>query len=134
MNVPRKQTVLEFTLYALIILMTALPAFFYKIMSGIAPSVRLNIWVAVPYFGVLIWAFMRLNSVHRKRKAQQETAPRTIAVQTELPARPQEPTPVAGSGEQAQSIFGLTLAQVAILLLVFTTAIVSFTWALRALR
>ena len=134
MNLPKKQSVLEFALYALIIFLTALPAFFYKIMSGIAPSVKLNVWAAVPYCGVLIWAFMRLNSVHRKRKEQRQADRTTAAVQPDVSTGVQEPAPVAAGGQQAQSIFGLSLAQIAILLLVFTTAIVSFTWALKALR
>jgi len=129
----KRQIVFEFTLYALIILMTASAGFFNHVVSDDPRLSNLTVWIAIAYFAFLAWAFSRLNTVHRRRK---ERKARELVLQTRetVADRPGEAAPAFDGAEQSRSVFGLTLAQAAVILLVFTTAVLSFTWALSILR
>ena len=126
-NPQRKQAIIEGALYVLIVFLAGLPAVFYKVLSNFAPGVRFNFWAVLPYCAVLVWAFTRLNSVHRKRKAQQAASvPETPQVQP--------PAPVVASVDARRAVLGLSVAQIAVVVLVFAAAVVSFTWVLSVLR
>jgi hypothetical protein len=106
----------EFFLYTAIIVETALAAFVYKVIFRGAGLESLTISLTIVYFGFLAWAILQLNSLHRKRKLEPSAVP-----------TPAAETPVqAGPAAQAR-ILGLTPAQVFVVVLVFATAVVSFT-------
>ena len=66
----------EYFLYAIIILETAAAALAYKTISEVAQlSSAVRAYVVVLYFGVLLWVFVQLNRLHRKRKKAVGAAP-----------------------------------------------------------
>ena len=120
--------IFEYFLYSAIILETALAAFVYKVIFRGADLVSLNVSLAIIYFGFLAWAILQLNQLHRKRKLQEATRP------DPPPDVPLETAGVLESGEQERRIFGLTGAQLITVLIVFASAVVSFSWALSILH
>jgi hypothetical protein len=133
---PRKTGHLfELFLYAAIILETGLAAFFYKLALQDRGLGSLKIYFALGYFAFLGWAIGQLNKLHRKRKVFQtevvETAPEPE--REPEPAAEFEPAP-ARRGERARPLLGLTIAQLAIVAIVFGTAVATFSWAFKILE
>jgi hypothetical protein len=110
----------EYFLYAAIIVETALAAFVYKIIFRDPDLARFNVYFGIFYFAFLAWSLVQLNRAHRRRKLAQ-------AEPTAAPT----PAPVP---EHARSALGLTIPQLAIVVVVFATAVVAFSWALKLLR
>ena len=119
-------TAVEYFLYAVVIIETAIAAFGYK---AIAQAVQLwpaaTAYLAVVYLGVLGWVFYQLNRLHSLRKAG---AAASAQVRHEAPAGDQ-PAALA-SPASARLLFGFTRTQLAIVLLVFLAAMKVFSWAL----
>jgi len=117
----------EYFLYAAIIVETALAAFVYKIIFRDPDLARLNLYFGIFYFAFLAWSIVQLNKVHRGRKlAEAEPA--------EPPNEPNQRAEPAAVPEHSRSALGLTTAQLVIVIVVFITAVATFSWALRLLR
>jgi len=106
----------EYFLYAAIIAETGLAAFVYKTIFRDPDLARFNLYFGIFYFGFLTWSIVQLNNLHKRRKA--------------LDA---EPVAVA-EPEHTRPALGLTVAQLVIVVVVFVTALVTFSWALKLLR
>ena len=122
-NQPRRSsTAFEYFLYAAILTETGLAAVVYKFIFGSGELAHLRIYFAIFYFAFLAWGIAQLNILHRDRK---------------LPAASPGPDPEPARQESAagdtRPVFGLTAAQLVILLVVFATAVATFSWALRLL-
>jgi hypothetical protein len=143
---PAKATsaAVEYFLYAVIIIQTAIAAFAYKVVGG-AAQVWSNVvlYLGFIYVASLVMAFWQLNRLHNNRKKlRTSTVAREAAMQPAVPAAPvvaMEPrpqnTPDIEVGEtvaaaQALPVLGLTRGQLAIVLLVFLAALKVFSWAL----
>ncbi len=116
----------EYFLYVAIIAETALAALIYKVIFRSPELIHLRIYFAIFYFAFLGWAIAQLNLLHHDRN------PRVTGA-TALPAQsgPAEPEVVT---ENKRPLLGLTGAQLVIVVVVFATAVVTFSWALRLLR
>jgi len=124
----KTDTAFEYFLYAAIIAETALAIFIYKIIFRERELVHLNYYFGVFYLAFLGWSVAQLNKVHRHRKlAQVEPA----ADATRAQSIQKDPAAVP---ERTRSALGLTTAQLVIVVVVFATAIATFSWALRLLR
>ena len=122
-NTPRKAgTAFEYFLYAAILAETALAALVYKVIFESAELVRMRIYFAIFYFAFLGWAIAQLNKLHRTRKTQLTALP-VAAEPAEAKTAPQDTRPA----------LGLTGAQLLIVIVVFATAVATFSWALRLL-
>jgi hypothetical protein len=121
----------EYSLYGTIVLLTALAVIFY--MAGLRDQQisSLNRYASSLYFAVLSLAFRTLNSLYRRRKLQR-TDPTEAGNFHELVRDDSHHS--AGAGLQKSSFLGLSFAQFAVALLVFITACLTFTWALKVLR
>jgi hypothetical protein len=116
----------EYFLYAAIIAETALAAFVYKTIFRDPDLARLNLFFAIFYFAFLAWSIFQLNRVHRQRKlAQDEPA-------EEIHEEIQENQAVVP--RRSRSALGLDTVQLVIVVVVFATAVATFSWALRLLR
>jgi hypothetical protein len=114
----RKSSALfEYFLYAAIIAETGLAAFVYKVIFRDPGLARFQIHFGVFYCAFLAWPVYQLNSVHRRRKGEVREPER----------EPPEPVRTGAAP-------GLTTAQVAIVVVVFMTALATFSWALKLLR
>jgi hypothetical protein len=130
----RSSTPFEYFLYTAIIVETGLAALVYKAIFRNPDLARLNVYFAVFYFAFLAWAIAQLNLLHRDRNsklAQMEPPPADSA--------PIEPTaqeaPLAEvAREDTPPLLGLTGPQLVIVVVVFATAVATFTWALRLLN
>ena len=119
-------TAIEYFLYAVVIIQTAIAAFAYKtvVPQGARPWPTASIYLAVIYFAVLGWVFYQLNRLHGSRKAlaaveaDQEAVQAGERLATVIPA------------VQIPRLFGFTRPQLAIVLLVFVAALKVFGWAL----
>jgi len=126
----------EYFLYTAIILETGLAAFFYKLAFQDSGLAWLKACFAVFYFAFLGWAVGQLNKLHRKRKVvetelePEEEAPPPDFAEAEPMVR--EPAPIRRSA--ARPLLGLTVAQIAIVVIVFGTAVATFSWAFRMLQ
>jgi hypothetical protein len=134
-NPPNKAGQLfEYFLYTAIILETGLAALVYKMSFGDTGLGSLKIYFGVLYFAFLAWAISQLNKLHRKRQTL-ETTPR---IELELETEPEPaaaPVPAPSRPKlHARPVLGLTIAQLAIVLLVFGTAVATFSWAFSILR
>jgi hypothetical protein len=113
---------MEYFLYAAIIVETALAAFVYKTVLQDPDLARLSPYFGIVYFGFLAWCIAQLNKLHRRRKlAQAEpvtpmSEPIANLTATETHTRP--------------ALLGLTPAQLAIVVVVFASAVAAFTWVL----
>jgi hypothetical protein len=112
----------EYFLYAAIIAETALAAFVYKTIFRDPDLARLNLIFGAFYFAFLAWSIFQLNRVHRRRKLAQAEPAEAI----------QEDRAVVPRG--SRSALGLTIAQLVIVIVVFASAVATFSWALRLLR
>ena len=148
----RSSSPFEYFLYVAIILETALAALVYKAIFRDAELARLSAYFAVFYFAFLGWAIAQLNILHRDRRPKPATmlrpsdrhtedAPSPIASPFQEQASQEQAgrLPIETAREEEQSertspVLGLTTAQIAIVLVVFATAVATFSWALRLLR
>jgi hypothetical protein len=122
-NQPRRKTgaPFEYFLYAAIIVETALAAFVYKIIFRDPDLARLSLYFVLFYFAFLAWSIAQLNSLHRRRKLAQ--------------AEPVEPiSDLAPTEQRTRSALGLTTAQLVIVVVVFVTALATFSWLLKLVR
>jgi hypothetical protein len=129
---PRKtSTAFEYFLYAAILAETGLAALIYKFIFRNPEMARMRVYFAIFYFAFLAWAIAQLNMLHRDRTPGARQAPEREAepVQSTVAAEVQSTV----SAEDARSPLGLTAAQLAIVVLVFATAVAAFSWALRLL-
>jgi hypothetical protein len=127
----------EYFLYAIVIIQTAIAAFAYKTLSQ--PQIvwpGAVVYLAVIYFGVLGWVFYQLNRLHVQRKAaaslaasEHEPAGDAVSLQIENGAMEISDQPSAVA-VPARLVFGITRAKLAIVLLVFLGALKVFSWAL----
>jgi hypothetical protein len=120
---------MEYFLYAAIIVETALAAFVYKTILRDPELARLSLYFGILYFGFLAWCIAQLNRLHRRRKLVQAEP----AVPMSEPAGPIShlaPTET----HTGPALLGLTPAQLAIVAVVFVSAVAAFTWALTLLR
>jgi hypothetical protein len=137
------QAAYEYSLYGFIVLLTALAVVFYLAGSRDQQISSLNIYAGAAYFGLLGWAFHRLNALYRRRKMQQADLPgfEGYSVPREL-IRDDGKTEREAAQELAQiyasqptrSVMGLSSAQLAIAIVVFLAACLTFTWAWSNLR
>jgi hypothetical protein len=133
---PRKTSAsFEYFLYAAIIAETALAAFVYKTIFRDPELARLSLYFGIFYFAFLAWSIVQLNKVHRRRKlAEAEPAePMSDQVPTAGTERNREETRAAVS-EHTRPALGLTAAQLLIVIVVFVTAVATFSFALKLLR
>ncbi len=110
----------EYFLYAAIIAETGLAAFVYKTIFRDPDLARFNLYFGIFYFAFLTWSIKQLNNLHKRRKA--------------LEGEPVDVKEPAAEPEHTRSALGLTVAQVVIVVVVFVTALVTFSWALKLLR
>jgi len=111
----KAETLLEYALYAAILMMTVSGAFLYTSIVHDPLLSAFSTYLIVAYLVFLVLAFSQLNRLHRKRPKPEPPA-LTYAVKSPRP------------------ILGLTGTQLAILAFVFVTACVTFTWALSIVR
>ncbi len=116
----RSGTAFEYFLYTAILAETGLAALIYKVIFRSPDFARMRIYFAIFYFGFLAWAIAQLNMLHRNRTSKPDS-----------PA--QSPEPAVEPREDTRPAFGLTGAQLAIVVLVFATAVATFSLALRLL-
>ncbi len=119
---PRKTTTaFEYFLYVAIVAETGLAALIYKgiFQSGELPHLRA--YFAIFYFAFLAWTIAQLNLLHRDRNSR----PVSPVEQESEPAPPEIAT------ADTRPVFGLTGPQLVIVVVVFATAVVTFSWALR---
>lgn len=132
-NPPRKPgQAFEVFLYTAIILETGLAAFFYKLAFQDRGLASLKVYFAVGYFAFLGWTIAQLNRLHRKRK-QLETEGLETEAEPATESAEFEPAP-ARRREHARPVLGLTMAQLAIVAIVFGTAVATFSWAFKILE
>lgn len=112
----KAETVLEYALYAAILMMTVSGAFLYNTIVHDPLLSAFTTYLIVAYLVFLALAFSQLNRLHRKRPKPEPPPPTTYAVK---PRRP---------------VLGLTPAQLAIVAFAFVTACATFTWALSIAR
>jgi hypothetical protein len=113
---------MEYFLYAAIIVETALAAFVYKTILRDPELARLSLYFGIFYFGFLAWCIAQLNKLHRRRKLAQLQPAEPIGdlAPAQIHTRP--------------ALLGLTPAQLAIVAVVFVSAVAAFTWMLTLLR
>jgi len=126
-NPPRRtSTAFEYFLYAAILAETALAALIYKVMFRSPELMRMRVFFAIFYFAFLGWAIHQLNKLHRNRKQHlSDPAP--------APDREVNEPASRGAAEDTRPSLGLTGQQLVIVVVVFATAVATFSWALRFL-
>lgn len=121
---PRKSTKpFELFLYVAIFAETALAAVIYKVILRDPELANLRVYFAIFFFAFLAWAIAQLTMLHRERSA---------GVIDPMPIAEEEP--VQPAHRSTPAAFGLTAAQLAIVVVVFATAIATFSCAIRLLR
>jgi hypothetical protein len=130
-------TAVEYFLYSIVIIQTAIAAFAYKNLSQAELlQSRSMAYLAAIYAGVFAWVFYQLNKLHGKRKAGGVSAApaQTIetgdAVRMEAAARELADEAAIAAPVSGPLIFGITRAKLLIVLLVFLAALKIFSWAL----
>ena len=88
---------------------------------------HLRIYFAIFYFAFLGWAIAQLNMLHHDRNP-----PLAGATPLPPPAQPESAEPEFAI-ENKRPLLGLSGAQLVIVVVVFATAVVTFSWALRLL-
>jgi hypothetical protein len=124
------RTVSEYILYAAFPIGTFLLVIFYRASFADSQLAAFNVHVGVVYFGFIVACFSRLNTLHNRRKKVQPLA-RTI---TELSRNVDEIVTDRSPSGRSRHLFGLTSAQLAILIVVFLAAFVAFTWGLKLFK
>ncbi len=122
----RPSTAFEYFLYVAILAETGLAALIYKVIFRDPELLRLRIYFAVLYFAFLGWAIAQLHMLHRERNPPGENVMANASVS--------ESPEIAVEATGARPAFGLTRLQLAIVVLVFATAVATFSWALRLFR
>jgi hypothetical protein len=115
----------EYFLYAAIIAETALAAFIYKVIFNTRELARLNIYFGIFYLAFLAWSVAQLNKVHRNRR---------LAIAEPAPVQPANDKDRTAAPAHTRTALGLTAAQLVIVVVVFATAVATFSWALKLLR
>lgn len=128
-------TLFEYFLYVTLILETGLAASIYKMMSPEADLWRMRIYLGLFYFAFLSWGIFQLNRLHRKRKEfQGAVESEDLTTNLEMVAESRREPDVTGPGmegvEVSPVLFGLTIAQLMIVAVVFVTAVMAFSWVL----
>lgn len=126
----RSSMAFEYFLYAAIVAETALAALVYKIIFRDPDLARVRAYFAIFYFAFLAWAISQLNRLHRKRTARPEEEESVRGTQEPEQTALQ---PIATPRGERRSVLGLTAAQLVIVVVVFATAVATFSWALRLL-
>lgn len=108
----------EYFLYLAICAETGLAATIYKVIFRDPDMANVRVYFALFYFAFLAWAIAQLNMLHRERNSGRA-----------IPILPEEPA----SGN-TRRVLGLTTPQFVIVVLVFATAVATFSCALRLLR
>ena len=123
----------EYILYAAILITTALAVVFYKASLTDSQLASLNVHVGVVYFGFMAWVLSRLTTMYHKRKL---ALPTRHSIHIELMQQPvaRAPHRTQGPLEHARPTLGLTSIQLAILVVVFVTALTAFSCALKILK
>jgi uncharacterized membrane protein len=116
----KTSTAFEYFLYAAIIAETGLAALIYKVILSSHELIQLRVYFAVFYFAFLAWAIAQLNILHHNRN-------RAVADATPEPAQPEPEIAI----ENKRPLLGLTGPQLVIVVVVFATAVMTFSWALR---
>ncbi|HEV2688688.1 MAG TPA: hypothetical protein VGV35_09045, partial [Bryobacteraceae bacterium] len=138
------EAVYEYSLYGAIVLLTALAVIFYVAGSHDPQISSLNNYASTIHFGLIGWAFHRLDALYDRRKSRQPERADLVVDGCSIPTvlvrdygweEPEVAQELARvyRTEPAPSILGLTFAQLAIALAVFLTACLTFTWALSRL-
>jgi len=145
-SVNASESVYEYSLYAMIVLLTAVAVIFYKAAAHDDQIAALNIYAGAIYFAGLALGFHRLNAIYRRRKHRSTgdlpgVDPGYLSVHTELVRETGEPDPARmkelasfRTASEPHPFMGLSKPQLAVLLLIFVTACLTFTWALTVLR
>jgi hypothetical protein len=124
-NQPRKtSTAFEYFLYAAILAETGLAAVIYKVIFRDPGMGHFSFYFAIFYFAFLGWAIAQLNILHRDRNPR-------VADSTPVPP---EPVQEVIATQDSRPVFGLTTLQLLIVVLVFATAVATFSCALRLLN
>jgi len=138
-NAP-SSTPFEYFLYAAIIVETALAALVYKAIFRNAELAHFSVYFAIFYFVFLAWAIAQLNALHRDRhpkpahvEAPLQSDPASLASHAIEPRAPESELEPRET-EDTHPPFGLTRPQLVILVVVFATAVATFSCALRLLR
>ncbi len=113
----------SYFLYVAIFAETALAAVIYKVILRDPELANLRVYFAIFFFAFLAWAIAQLTMLHRERSA---------GVIDPMPIAEEEP--VQPAHRSTPAAFGLTAAQLAIVVVVFATAIATFSCAIRLLR
>jgi hypothetical protein len=135
---PRKtSTAFELFLYAAIIAETGLAALIYKVIFRSPDMARMRIYFAIFYFAFLAWAIAQLNILHRDRTAS--VVPSSPAAPLSQEQKRIEDAAAAEDAEEPTAghtgpLLGLSGPQLVIVVVVFATAVVTFSWALRLLE
>ena len=118
----------EYFLYAIVIIQTAIAAFAYKTFFPQSTGQWSNatIYLTVIYFSVLAGVFYLLNRLHANRKALGQAV--VLADQETVPV--EEKVASVAVPIRIPSLFGFTPAQLVIVLMVFLAALKLFGWAL----
>ena len=116
----RTSSAFEYFLYAAIVTETGLAAIIYKVIFGSGELSHMRFYFAIFYFAFLAWAIAQLHMLHRDRKAQVAQDPEPVR-------------PPASANERTRPLLGLTAGQLVIVVMVFATAVATFSWALRLL-
>jgi hypothetical protein len=133
-NRPKQRTSasFEYFLYAAIIVETALAAFVYKTIFRDPDLAHLSLYFGIFYFVFLAWSIIQLNKVHRRRKLVEAEPMPDRGPTEDIQRNPGQNRAVAP--EHHRSALGLSTAQLVIVVVVFVTAVVTFSWALKLLR
>jgi hypothetical protein len=116
----RTSSAFEYFLYAAIVTETGLAAIIYKVIFGSGELAHMRFYFAIFYFAFLAWAIAQLHTLHRDRKAHVAQDPEPVR-------------PPASANERTRPLLGLTAGQLVIVVVVFATAVATFSWALRLL-
>ena len=110
----------EYFLYTAIIAETGLAALVYKTIFRDPDLARFNLYFGAFYVAFLGWSIAQLNSIQRRRKL------------FPFEAKPEETG--APRAARTSGALGLSAAQLVVVVVVFATALATFTWALKLLR
>jgi hypothetical protein len=121
----RTNSAFEYFLYVAIVTETGLAALIYKVIFRSGELAHLRFYFAIFYFAFLAWAIAQLNMLHRDRNAQ--------VAESITPVQDREPVQQAAAIEGTRPLLGLTAAQLVIVVVVFATAVATFSWAMRLL-
>jgi hypothetical protein len=121
----KKSAAFEYFLYVAIILETGLAAFVYKTTFRDPDLIHLNLYFGIFYVAFLGWSIFQLNKLHRRRK---------LALSEPIPEIADSVPELDPSKRGTNLALGLTTPQLVIVVLVFASAVATFSWALRLLR